>query len=63
MIKGKDTVTSTITMHAGGNEEILRVSEEGVYYRGELAADAGECYAMLMDFLQKTKTNLVEGKE
>jgi len=38
-----------------GDEVVLVVDEKGLTYRGELAADAGECYAMLTEFLNSAK--------
>ena len=35
------------------DEVVLEINEEGLTYRGELAADAGECYAMLTAFLNR----------
>jgi|TARA_B110000967_G_scaffold160216_1_gene166033 hypothetical protein len=38
-----------------GDEVVLVIDEKGLTYRGELAADAGECYAMLTEFLNSAK--------
>tara|TARA_B110000967_G_scaffold98312_1_gene100987 strand:- start:168 stop:371 length:204 start_codon:yes stop_codon:yes gene_type:complete len=38
-----------------GDEAVLVINEKGLAYRGELAADAGECYAMLTEFLNLAK--------
>ena len=38
-----------------GDEVVLVIEEKGLTYRGELAADAGECYAMLTEFLYRAK--------
>ena len=38
-----------------GDEVVLVIDEKGLTYRGELAADAGECYAMLTEFLNLAK--------
>ena len=35
------------------DEVVLEIDEKGLTYRGELAADAGECYAMLTAFLNR----------
>tara|TARA_R110000796_G_scaffold190356_1_gene307073 strand:- start:300 stop:491 length:192 start_codon:yes stop_codon:yes gene_type:complete len=37
------------------DQVVLEINEEGLTYRGELAADAGECYAMLTAFLNRAK--------
>ena len=38
-----------------GDEVVLVIDEKGLTYRGELAADSGECYAMLTEFLNSAK--------
>ena len=48
------TVASTINFNLG-DEVVLVVDEKGLTYRGKLAADAGECYAMLTEFLNRAK--------
>ena len=48
------TVASTINFNLGG-EAVLVIDEKGLTYRGELAEDAGECYAMLTEFLNRAK--------
>ena len=50
----KATVAPTINFNLG-DEVVLVVDEKGLTYRGELAADAGECYAMLTEFLNRAK--------
>ena len=37
------------------DEVVIEINEKGLTYRGELAADAGECYAMLTEFLNRAK--------
>ena len=48
------TVAPTINFNLG-DEVALVIDEKGLTYRGELAADAGECYAMLTEFLNRAK--------
>ena len=48
------TVAPTINFNLG-DEVVLVIDEKGLTYRGELAADAGECYAMLTEFLNRAK--------
>jgi hypothetical protein len=48
------TVAPTINFNLG-DEVVLVIDEKGLTYRGELAADAGECYAMLTEFLNSAK--------
>ena len=48
------TVAATINFNLG-DEVVLVIDEKGLTYRGELAADAGECYAMLTEFLNRAK--------
>ena len=48
------TVTPAINFNLG-DEAVLVINEKGLAYRGELAADAGECYAMLTEFLNRAK--------
>jgi len=48
------TVAPTINFNLG-DEVVLVINEKGLTYRGELAADAGECYAMLTEFLNRAK--------
>ncbi len=50
----KATVAPAINFNLG-DEVVLVVDEKGLTYRGELAADAGECYAMLTEFLYRAK--------
>tara|TARA_R110002167_G_scaffold276641_1_gene482594 strand:+ start:1074 stop:1283 length:210 start_codon:yes stop_codon:yes gene_type:complete len=38
-----------------GDEIVLVINAEGLTYRGELAADAGQCYAMMREFLNRAK--------
>ena len=47
-------VAPTINFNLG-DEVVLVIDEKGLTYRGELAADAGECYAMLTEFLNRAK--------
>jgi hypothetical protein len=47
-------VAPTINFNLG-DEVALVIDEKGLTYRGELAADAGECYAMLTEFLNRAK--------
>ena len=48
------TVAPAINFNLG-DEVVLVIDEKGLTYRGELAADAGECYAMLTEFLNRAK--------
>tara|TARA_R110000868_G_scaffold318998_1_gene579746 strand:+ start:343 stop:576 length:234 start_codon:yes stop_codon:yes gene_type:complete len=48
------TVAPTINFNLGG-EAVLVIDEKGLTYRGELAEDAGECYSMLTEFLNRAK--------
>ena len=48
------TVAPTINFNLG-DEVVLVIDEKGLTYHGELAADAGECYAMLTEFLNRAK--------
>ena len=48
------TVAPTINFNLGG-KAVLVIDEKGLTYRGELAEDAGECYAMLTEFLNRAK--------
>ena len=48
------TVVPTISFNLG-DEVVLVVDKKGLTYRGKLAADAGECYAMLTEFLNRAK--------
>ena len=48
------TVIPTINFNLG-DEVVLVVDKKGLTYRGKLAADAGECYAMLTEFLNRAK--------
>lgn len=36
-------------------DEIIRITSEGFYYRGQLIEDAGECHRLMVDFLRRTK--------
>jgi hypothetical protein len=47
-------VAPTINFNLG-DEVVLVIDEKGLTYHGELAADAGECYAMLTEFLNRAK--------
>ena len=50
----KAAVAPTINFNLG-DEVVLVIDEKGLTYHGELAADAGECYAMLTEFLNRAK--------
>ena len=48
--------TGQIIFNAPPTEEIIRLSKEGFYYKGQFIADAGEAHRLMLLFLkQNTK--------
>lgn len=37
-----------------GDDEVLRLDENGFHYKGQTIDDAGEAYRLFMDWLKKT---------
>jgi hypothetical protein len=49
-----DQPTNYIMLSAPPTEEVIRIDEEGFYYKGEFIADAGEAHRLMVEFLNQT---------
>tara|TARA_R110000822_G_scaffold273608_1_gene396034 strand:- start:239 stop:418 length:180 start_codon:yes stop_codon:yes gene_type:complete len=55
-MNGYDTLAPASAIQFNIEDEVvIEIDEKGLTYRGELAADAGECYAMMLEFLNRAK--------
>lgn len=43
-----------IIFHTSNDEELLKLTDEGMYYKGTLVADAGEAYLRFSEWLDQT---------
>jgi len=44
-----------IIFHTSNDEELLKLTDEGMYYKGTLVADAGEAYLRFCEWLDQTE--------
>ena len=62
-IKAEQTVSSftiqkpedtSITFY-GGNEPVIKITKDGLFYKGEFVPDAGEVHRLMVSFLREYK--------
>lgn len=51
--------TENAVLFVESTQEIIRVDKDGFYYKGEFINDAGEAHRLLVDFLNKQKSQSV----
>lgn len=51
--------TDNAVLFVESTQEIIRVDKDGFYYKGEFINDAGEAHRLLVDFLNKQRSQSV----